>query len=197
MRVLAFDAGMNFGWAALGGGKEPAAGSRRLNGGSAAMGVCARHADSTIRQLILQERPTILAFATPFVGVLAPREIMVGGQKKFTRFAAVPPQALRVLMGLTTVVEMIADELKIRCIELAESDARKALLGTVPRKSADIKEAIVRAFKQMGYPCCDHHAGDALCVASFALDCLAPTPAHERTPLFIAARPAPKRRGKK
>jgi hypothetical protein len=176
MRVLAIDAGMTMGFAALGDGKPPISGSRMLKGGPRAMGVAGRHCDAELRALILQERPAAIVFATPFVG-------MINGKntKGFATRMAVQPDSIRPL-----------------CIEVDEPEARRAFLTAVPRKSKDIKIAVQRACFLRGWPCKDDHAGDALCIASWALEILDPEHSHETTPLFSTAPTEPKRRkGKK
>lgn len=185
MRVLAIDGGLTLGFGALGGGKEPTSGSRRLRGDARHLGIAGRHCDEVIRQLILAERPQVIAFAAPFVGSKKGKPIQ--------------PDSIRPLMSFLTIVEMVCDELKIRCIELDEPECRRAFMTAVPRKSEDIKAAVMRACRQRGWPCTDNHAGDALCVAARALEIVAPDASHEMTPLFstaTAVKPA-KRKGKK
>jgi hypothetical protein len=172
-RVLAIDPGLTFGFGAVGGGRPPASGSRRLNGNARQMGVAGRHFDGLLRGLILRERPTVMAFASPFVG-------MKGG-------FAVQPDSIRPLMSICTLVEMIGDELKIRVVEVDEPEARRAFLTAVPRRSAAIKIAVQRACFERGWPCATDHAGDALCVAAWALECVAPDVSHKTTPLFSEA----------
>jgi len=141
-----------------------------LPGGPRDMGRTGRAFDGKVRELILRERPHMIGFAKPFVG-------MKGG-------LAVNPDSIRPLFGLMTVLEMIADELKFPCREAFESDARKAFLGNVPSKSADIKKAVRAACVMRGWPARDHHAADALCVASHILSCIEPASAATLTPLF-------------
>lgn len=187
MRVLAIDAGMTMGFAALGGGKPAISGSRSLRGGPRQMGIAGRHCDEILRTLILQERPKVICFAAPFVGQI----------RDFKgRPVPVQPDSIRPLMSFVTIVEMVCDELKIRCVEIDEPEARRAFLTNVPRKSKDIKMAVQRACFLRGWPCKDDHAGDALCVASWALELLDPDASHETTPLFTTT-PAPKKQRRK
>ncbi len=190
MRVLAFDCGLTCGFAALGDGRDPFAGSRRLKGDSSHMGVVGRAFDGLVREIILQEKPGVIAFASPFVGQIFIKEKIINGRRiKPGRFQPVGPEAIRPLMGLTTVIEMIADELGIRCVEDDEQKMRRAFLTGVPRKSKDIKEAVVRACELRRWPAPDHHAADALCVASYVLSIVEPKSAHKTSPLF--AQPPP------
>lgn len=173
MRLLAFDPGFNFGFAAFGGVKI-SSGSRAVRGGARQMGIAGRHCDRIVRELIAEHRPEVIAFATPFVGSR-------GGHP-------VQPDSIRPLMGFLTVIEMAADELGIRCTEWDEPAARRAFLTKVPRKSKDIKDAVMRACRARNWPCTNDHAGDALCLGAWALEHLVPTMAHETTPLFTKRR---------
>lgn len=177
-RVLAIDAGMNVGYGAVGGGVAPVSGSRALKGSPRRMGVTGLDALETVRNLVLQHKPDVVAYAAPFVG----------------RF--VKPDNIRPLMSITTIVEMVVEEInkgrpagrKIRCVEVDEPEARRAFLTAVPRGTRAIKIAVQRACFARGWPCSDDHAGDALCVAAWALECVDPGHAHETTPLFQGGR---------
>jgi len=182
-RVLAFDAGMNFGFGALGGDKPISSGSRRLRGDARHLGIAGRHCDEVVRQLILAERPDVIAFASPFVGSRGGRPVQ--------------PDSIRPLMGFLMLVECICEELRIRCIELDEPECRRAFLTKVPRKSKDIKAAIISACRQRGWPSVDDHSCDALCVASRALEIVEPGASHETTPLFTTVKPTRKLRAPK
>lgn len=196
MRVLAIDPGLTLGFAALGDGRPPCSGSRALRGNSRRLGVSGRHCDEILRQLILQERPKVIVFATPFVGQRRGKPVRIQGKLYWPDAAPVQPDSIRPLMSFMTIVEMVCDELKIRCVELDESEARRAFLGKVPKKSADIKEAVMAGCRSRGWPCTDDHAGDALCVASRALEILAPDASHEVTQLFSGPVRKPAKRRK-
>lgn len=186
MRVLAIDAGFTIGFGALGGGRLATSGSRRVRGTARQMGVAGRHCDEIVRQLILQERPGVVAFAAPFVGQIY--------DPKRKRFIPIQPDSIRPLMSFLTVIEMVCDELKIRCIELDEPAARRAFMTAVPRKSKQIKLAVQKACRQRGWPFPDEHAADALCIASHALELVEPESAHLTTPLFSSPQKKPRRR---
>lgn len=171
-KVLAIDAGWQCGYAALGGGKVTS-GSRSISGTPRTMGKAGRHFDEVFRQLLLAERPQVVAFAVPFVGSRGGRPV--------------PPDSIRPLMSFLTIIEMVCDELRIRCVELDEGRCRKAFLTAVPKKSAAIKKAIMRGCRQRGWPFKDSHSADALCVASYALECVDRDTAHKTTPLFVEA----------
>lgn len=210
MRVLAFDAGFTMGYGALGGGRAPTSGSRRLRGDARTLGIAGRHCDSVVRELILAEKPQVIVFATPFVGQRRGKPVRVQGRLYWPDAAPVQPDSIRPLMSFLTIIEMVCDELRIRCLELSEPEARRAFLGKAPQKSADIKAAVMRECRTRCWPCTDDHAGDALCVASLALEIVAPDGALQVAPLFqpvypkdddpvrvIAVATIPKKRKKK
>jgi hypothetical protein len=171
MRVLAIDAGMTLGYAAVGDQRPVISGSRRLRGGPRRMGETAQHCQDVLQMLLDQEAPDLVAFASPFVGRT------FGG-------APIPPDNIRPLFGCLTVIEMTCRQMGIACCEIEEGSARRVLLGSIPRGTKNIKAAIIRACKQRGWPCTDDHAGDALCVASFVWECKHRDQAYRTTPLF-------------
>jgi hypothetical protein len=144
------------------------------------MGKTMRHADDVIRSLIIEVRPDVIAFASPFVALIRGR--------------AVQPDSIRPLFGILAKIEEIADELRIRCTEWDEPSARRKFLAHVPRKSKDIKAAVMQACRDRGWPVCDDHAGDSLCIAAYALEKLEPSTAHLTTPLFQREHQAPIKR---
>jgi len=188
VRVLALDPGGTLGYAALGDGKV-AAGSRKLNGDSHHMGIAGRHCSSVVRELICDHGPfDVVAFAKPYVG-----SVMRFDPKKGRKVPQpVEPDSLRPLMGFMTVIEMVCDELRIRCVEIAEMEARREFVPKLPRKSKDIKRVVMQECRDRKWPCSDDHASDALCVGSFVLSKLEPSKAHEAQPLFIHAKDRPK-----
>ncbi len=88
-------------------------------------------------------------------------------------------------LGIATrALKEIADDHGIPWRQVYEADARRHFLGTVPRKSADIKKALVAGCRQRNWPVCDAHAADALCCADYARTLLEPEKSHANTPLF-------------
>lgn len=170
MRVLALDPGLTFGFGAVGGALPVSSGSHRLDGNARELGLAGVHFEKLIAGIITQETPDLLAYAAPFVGSNKGRPVM--------------PDQIRPLMSFITIFEMIGAKRGIRCVEVDEPEARRAFLTAVPRKSKAIKLAVQRACFARGWPCRDSHAGDALCVAAWALECEAPEKSHETTPLF-------------
>ena len=193
-RVLAFDAGMNLGFGALGGGQTPVSGCRRLPGGPRDMGTtgleCAKHT----RALIALLKPDVVGCASPFIGKTRgkPKTFIKGKPVWGSGDAPIPPDNIRPLLGCLTVIEMVVKEInearapedQIRCIEIDEQTARRAFLTTVPRGSKAQKKAVERGCRQRGWPCSTDHAADALCVASYILECVDRPESHRTTPLF-------------
>lgn len=191
MRSLAFDLGMTTAWGAVGDNRPPASGSMRLPGGPRDMGRTGRAFDEYARRVILDQRPDLIGFATPFIGrgkrnpvIQNGRPLYIGGRPVFFDIEPIVPDAIRPLMGLMTTLEIIANELQIACAEADESDARKAFMGSVPRKSKDIKEAARLACRQRGWPAHDHHCADALVMAAHIYTCRAKDGGIGLTPLF-------------
>ena len=176
MRALAFDAGFTIGYGALGGGKSPSAGSRQVRGSARLLGIAGRHCDQIVREVILKERPGVVGFAVPFVGQTF--------DPKTKRWRPIQPDSIRPLMSFCTIIEMVCDELRIRCRELDESECRRAFMTAVPRKSKEIKKAVNRAVLLRHWPSIDEHSDDALCVAARLLEIECPDESHEMTPLF-------------
>jgi hypothetical protein len=176
---------MMLGYGALGSDGFVTSGSRRLKGDSQEnIGKAGRHCDAIVRELILEVRPTMLAFATPFVGIIPRKVQVINGQKVWSKFKGVPPNAIRPLFGFLMVIDMIADELSIACTEVSEQNARRAFLHRLPGRSKDIKSAVMHGCRLRGWQFPDNHAADALCVASHVMDQLMPRRAFERTPMF-------------
>ncbi|MDE2470060.1 MAG: hypothetical protein KGL35_15275, partial [Bradyrhizobium sp.] len=88
------------------------------------------------------------------------------------------------LYGLSMLLDMMADDYRLPSYEVAESDARKAFLSAVPRKSKEIKAAVMSACALRGWPALDSHSCDAIVVALHVLAHLEPGTAVEATPLF-------------
>jgi hypothetical protein len=154
-RILSIDAGMTVGYAAVGNHQSIVSGSRTIRGSAVNIGPAGRHFDEVMRHLILDHRPDLIVYASPFVGSRAGRPVQ--------------PNSIRPLMSFLTLIDMIGDELKIKTAEIDEPAARRAFLDKVPRKSEEIKQAILNQCSMLGLPCPDHHAGDAICVGLYAL----------------------------
>jgi Holliday junction resolvasome RuvABC endonuclease subunit len=100
--------------------------------------------------------PDVLAFEAPITWVITDR-------------SGAPNSSagqVRLLVGMVAVVEMVAADAGVRCIEVAVGDAKRALSGTSRAKKRDMATAAVRA----GYAIADHHQADAIAVALVAYD---------------------------
>jgi hypothetical protein len=176
---------MNLGWGAVGGGRKIAAGSVRLRGGPLDMGATGEHCREIVLCKITDEQPDLIAFATPFIGMVRPKAFIARGGKLFQpSFQAIAPDNIRPLFGCLTVIEMTARDMAIRCQEFEEGEARRAFMGNVPRKSKDIKAAVLRACTQRHWHAPDHHAADALCIATHAWEHHNQDQSHRTTPMF-------------
>jgi len=170
-RVLALDPGFRLGHGFLGGPRLRArSGSHAIKGSSEQMGEAFRFLRPLVLRLIKQYRPEVIVVALPFIGRM------------------VTPVQLRPIFGFDCMIQIIADEAGVPFRRIHESDARKAFMGGVPRKSKFIKEAVMAECRSRGWPACDNHAADALCVASFMMEKMEPKKSHEMTPLFAASR---------
>lgn len=179
MRALGVDCGFDFGWGMLEHGHLAESGTRRVEGTSTLLGKAGRSVDRIMRELIQVHRPTVVAFASPFIA----------------RRGKVTPVQLRPIMSFPTIVEMICEELHIQCVEWDEHKARLSFLGegNLPNTSEKIKKAVMQDCRDRGWPVMDDHAGDALCIAAYTLNRLCPDQAHQTQPLFQAAPPARRR----
>jgi hypothetical protein len=163
---LAFDFGFRMGYAFVKPDAIPQSGSYPIGGSSEALGVAGRSLDGVARQLILKFRPSLLAYSSPWFGPKSDLDL------------------LRPIIGWGMVVEMIADELHLECIEVNETEARHALMGFVPQRRIAIKRAVMTTMRHRGWPCKDADAADATCVACHALSIHEPENAHTIMPLF-------------
>lgn len=135
------------------------------------MGAAFRSLAMFVESLIKTHKPDVIAIARPFIG------------------RVVTPVQLGPIMAFPCRIHEIADEHRIPFRREYEPDARRAFIGAgqTPRKSKDIKVAVIRACAMRGWEPKDSHAADALCVADFVLNQLEPHNSHRSTPLFISA----------
>lgn len=190
-RALAFDNGAHLGFGLLDNiSGEVKSGSRKLFPSWQPFGPALLTFENTLISLIEQHRPTVLGVARPFV------RRGKGGAMIDT------PQNLVPMFGAYAVLHRLAAARSLRLEVIDENVARGVLLGAgmVPRASAAAKVAVCQACRDRGWPCCDDHAGDALCIAAAVIERLHPRQAHQTAPLFVAATraaptiPAPKSR---
>lgn len=174
-RVLAIDLGKRAGYAVMG-GPRVLSGSHEIVKRWAPLGASLLTLEDRLYTLILAHKPDVVACATPFV------RRGRGGAMIDTPVNLVP------MFCCFGVLHMLCDAMGIRLETIEESRARKVMLGDfLPRKSAAVKEAIMRACRSQGWPVTNDHAGDALCIAAAITERLDPAKSYEMTPLFQAA----------
>lgn len=167
MIVLAFDLGLNVGWAILRSGTErPIARSFRIPYRATQLGEIAQHFE--------QEAAVVFAQAKPDLCVRA---------KRFVTHTS-NPIAIGPYFGLSMVLDRMALERRVERDEIAEPEARNSFLGGVPRKSKTIKQALMLRCAQLGWPAQDDHVTDAICVGLHAWNLRNKTESYKSTPLF-------------
>ncbi len=169
--VLGIDLGKHLGFGLVGRGK-PVSGTFEICQRWAPLGPNLLKLEERLHGLIVQHKPDILATAIQFVNL-----------RQATTLNLVP------IFGGFAVLNMLAAATGLPLEFTYEGSARGAFIGAgmVPKGSAKIKEAVIRACRDRGWPATDEHAADALCVASWALGKAVPGRAYETTPLFQAA----------
>lgn len=188
MRLLGIDAGFHLGFACVEPGKPPISGSVEILGSSQQIGLMAVKFAAAMRKLIDEHKPDGIVMCPPHVRII-----------RTGKFTTVDVKPIRVLFGMFAVGAAVAESLRIPFYEPPESEARKAIIGFVPRKSEDIKAAVIAACQQRQWYVCDDHAGDAVIAAVYQLGKLVRGSAHRTDPLFIVAakakpKPAQKRK---
>ena len=170
MKILAIDNGFRCGYAVLS-NDMVRSGSKGVEGSSADMGLTFRSYSALVHGWIDKYKPDVVGTAIPFVGLFG------------------TPVELIPIFGMFCKLQEIAFEAGLRFEKFSESDARKAFLSPAPtpRKSKDIKAAVIAACALRGWPATDNHAADALCAADFLLAKLDKGSGWDRTPLFIRA----------
>jgi hypothetical protein len=173
VRVLILDCGFNLGFGVLG-RDYVRSGTHRLEGGWDRMDLAFRSMSKTVARIADMHQPTVIGACIPFVSFKA------------------NPINLIPIMGFYAKAQEIAADLSLPFEVIHESDARKAFLSParIPRRSDDIKRAIMAACALRGWPATDNHAADALCAADFLLAKLDKGSTWNRTPLFINRRSA-------
>lgn len=170
IRLLAFDLGLNVGFALLAAGQRPQAGSFRINRRATDLGGIKVDFDERAEELFARFKPNAVARASRFVN----------------RYSN--PTAIGPYFGLSMVLDGMATVRGMKHYEVAESDARKAFCGHVPRGSKAQKRAVMTGCHQRGWWCADDHGCDAQCIGAHVLSFLVADLAHETTPLFTKRR---------
>lgn len=158
--------------------KEVRSGSREILKSWSPFGAALLTLERKLEQLIAQHKPDVLGVARPFV-----------------RRGDTPMNLLPMFCAFGILVRL-AEVQKLSLEIIQESDARSVMLGkgNMPRGSAALKLAIMKACRARSWPACDYEASDALCIAAAVMEKLRPGYAHETTPLFATA---PRARRKK
>lgn len=107
------------------------------------------------------DKPQVLAFESP---LLLPR---IKGR-------GTDEQQVRRLIGMAAIIEKIAHQLSVRCLEANVQDV-KAAGGVPPRRpegmtKSQYKEMMTVAMTRRGFPCADSHQSDACAVALVVFD---------------------------
>jgi Holliday junction resolvasome RuvABC endonuclease subunit len=156
-RVLALDCSTNVGWALF----EHAAGSVRFGTWRAPKSLL--HAEygrsfvaleEWLNDMISLHAPDVVAFEapiTPFAGFIEQRSSL---------------DIVRLLIGLATVVELVATRARLRCVEVPVPTAKKRVCGTGRATKRDMINAVVK----IGHLVEDDHQADAIAVALATYD---------------------------
>lgn len=166
MKIVAVDAGLRTGYAIIQPGRAPVSGSVQIAENGKNMGSAFASYERWLEPFLLKHRPNMVALADPFI----------------SRKAA--PSAVIFFLGFIAHTHSMAFKCGVPIEPIAEGTARRAFMSYVPPKSADIKKAVVSACRVRGWPVCDDHAGDAVCIGAYAMEKFAPKRAHTMTPLF-------------
>lgn len=177
IRACVFDLGFNAGYGVLA-RDYVRSGTHRLDGSWNKMGLAFRTLNKTVRRVVEMHEPTDLGACRPFVST---RRDPNTGKFVVNHMNMIP------MMGFYAKLQEIADELGLPFHDIYESDARKAFLSPspIPRKSEDIKRAVMAACALRGWPTIDSHSADALCACDLLLAQLDKGSGWNRLPLFL------------
>lgn len=159
-RVLALDCASNVGWAVL---DSPRAvlkfGTWRAPG--------ARLHDNLGRAFVALEQfvaDRVAFFKPDVIAFEAPLTLFYGGHER------AGPEVVRLLIGMATVVELVATRGRMRCIEVPVPTAKKRVTGSAWATKRDMVNAIVK----LGHLVEDDHQADAIAVGLATYDHLGP-----------------------
>lgn len=158
MRLLALDAGFSTGYACIQPGLPPITGTVDVPGSAAELGLACTRFGHLARDLLERFKPDGLVLCTPYIS---------------KKFQDINPTL--VLFGFFGVAAAVAYSAKVPLYRVHEPQARRAFLAPakIPRKSKEIKAAVLAACQARSWFVCDDHAADALVAALFQLDELA------------------------
>lgn len=166
MKFMAFDLGLNVGYAIRQHDERPVAGSFRIPFRADQLGEIAQDFFTRAVPLIRHHKPDVLCRAMPIVN-------------KRTL-----PYNIGPYYGLTMMLDWVAKREGIELQEFQEQDARGSFLGKVPRKSKDIKKAVIAECARRYWPAKDDHTCDAIVIALFAQTTHYPEGSIRSKPLF-------------
>lgn len=181
-RVLGVDVGARCGLGLLGGEEGPRSGSYQFVERWSPFGPQAAQWERRLREELADMRPDHIGIAEQFV-----------------REGDTPRNLIPMYWAFGTVLK-VAAEIGAVVHWVRESQARLLLLGArnMPQTSEALKLAVNLACKNRNWPCCDHNASDALCIAAAVVERINPDAPHQTAPLFVAAAtPYPGRRKKR
>ena len=156
-RVLALDCSTNVGWALFEGAGGPVRFSTWRAPKSFLQAEYGRSfvaLEEWLNDMISVHAPDVVAFEapiTPFAGFVEQRSSL---------------DIVRLLIGLATVVELVATRARLRCIEVPVPTAKKRVCGTGRATKRDMINAVVN----LGHLVEDDHQADAIAVALATYD---------------------------
>jgi Holliday junction resolvasome RuvABC endonuclease subunit len=156
MRVLALDCASNVGWAVLDSPRSVLKfGTWRAPG--------AHLHDNLGRAFVALEEfliGAVVLFHPDVIAFEAPLTLFYGGHER------AGPEVVRLLIGMATVVELVATRGKMRCIEVPVPTAKKRLCGNSYATKRDMVNAVVK----LGHLVEDDHQADAIAVGLATFD---------------------------
>lgn len=168
--ILALDLATQTGWACGRPGEVPRCGSlafaRAGHSMAARFAGCARW----LNDFVAVETPRVVVFEAP----LAPS--YVAGHTS--------TDTVRLLMGLTAIIEATLYDSGIDVREASVSTVRQFFLGTTRIKSADAKIATKKRCVELGWRVVDDNAADACALWAYQVSVFVPAEGVKLLPLF-------------
>jgi hypothetical protein len=170
--ILALDIATVTGWARGRVGSTPASGSIRFGKAGASENAIFAHAIKWVAEMLdPQPRPDVLMLEE-----MLPPGAKVGFTTTWTR------DRLAGLHGIVRGVAHLRSVFDIRAVSVG--NIRQHFIGERHLKRHKAKPAIVEHCRQLGWPCADDNAGDALAAWSYACSLIDPAQGLLVSPLF-------------